>query len=507
MKRFTPLFLFLIFFLLAPILYSQSSGLTDTDKKIIADTANSQLMKNLEYLCDVIGPRVTGSDALKRANEWTAERFKEYGLENVHLENWKFGVQWTRGESTARLLEPRVSPLTVAQMAWTPGTNGPVTGPVVLVDIKKAEDTVKYVGKLKNAFVLLGPPSDLPAVPRVSPLRLPDTVAPPRQRPPMDSAMVQRFRRGGGLRDTINRILRDEGIACIIRDADKDQGLLNMTGSPANVAGMGFQRPGAPPPAPPMTTVFMTHEHYALLYRLLQRGENVRMEMNLRCSFGAEPVDAYNTVADIRGTEKPDEMVMIGGHLDSWDLAPGATDDGTGTMAILEVARTLKAIGATPKRTIRFVMFSGEEEGLLGSRAYVQSHLADTTKISACFVMDIGSGKLRGIALQGRENVKPIMDSILAPFKSMGVIDVNLRNQGGTDHLSFDRVGIPGFSFIQDPLEYGKTHHSQTDTFDHVSKDDVYEATIVMASTVLKVANLPDMLPRMAARPQRGFGF
>lgn len=506
MKRFPPLFLFLVLFILTPIVNAQQAELTEMDKKIVADTVNSELMQNLEYLCDMIGPRVTGSEALKRADDWTAQRFKEYGLENVHLESWSFGVQWTRGEATARLLEPRNFPLTIAQMAWTPGTSGPVRGDVIFVDVKKVEDLSRYVGKLKNAFVLLGPPSDFPAVPRESPIRLPDTVGPPRQRPRPDSAAMQRFRQMAGLRDTINKVLRQEGVACIIRDAGKDQGLLNMTGSPPNVA-RAIGQPTMAAEVPPLTTVFMMHEHYSLLYRLLQRGEKVRMEMNLQCSFGDKPVDAYNTVADIRGTEKPDEMVIIGGHLDSWDLAQGATDNGTGTMAILEVARTLKAIGVKPKRTIRFVMFGGEEQGFLGSRAYVQSHLTDTNKISACLVMDIGSGKLRGIALQGRENVKPIMEGIFAPFKSMGFIDVSLRSQGGTDHLSFERVGIPGFSFIQDPLEYGKTHHSQTDTYDHVSKQDLAQAVIVMASAVLKVADLPDMLPRMVVQQRRGMGF
>jgi len=506
MKRFPLLFLFLVLFILTPLVNAQNVGLSEMDKKIIADTVNSELMKNLEYLCDVIGPRVTGSDALKRANDWTAQRFREYGLENVHLENWNFGVQWTRGEATARLIEPRNFPLTVAQMAWTPGTNGPVAGDVVFLDVKKVEDLGKYAGKLKNAFVLQGPPADFPAVPKERPLRLPDTLAPQQQRPRPDSAMMQRFRQMAGLRDTISRFLRQEGVACIIRDSDKDHGLLNMTGSPVRMA-RTMGQPATATEMPPLTTVFMIHEHYAMLYRLLQRGEKVRVEMNLQCSFGDKPVDAYNTVADIRGTEKPDEMVIIGGHLDSWDLGQGATDNGTGTMAILEVARTLKAVGVKPKRTIRFIMFGGEEQGFLGSQAYVQSHLADTNKISACFVMDIGSGKIRGIALQGRENVKPIMDSILAPFKSMGVIDVSLRSQGGTDHLSFERVGIPGFSFIQDPLEYNKTHHSQSDTYDHASKEDLTQAAIVMASTVLKVANLPDMLPRMAVRQVRGMGF
>jgi carboxypeptidase Q len=466
------------------------------EKKIIAEeNSHSELMQNLEYLCDMIGPRLTGSDKMERANEWTGDRFKDYGLKNVHLEGWEFGVPWFRGLASARLVKPNGMPLIVAQQAWTPGTNGPKEGEVVFVDIKEPKDIEKYKGKLHGAWVLLGEPAKIPTVPpEQRRLRLPDTLQVVQQAP-FDTAAMRRYRQLAGLRDTLNKFFQTEEISGIIRDAGKEHALLNMTGSPGNYAGMFGG--GAQPDR--TTQVFMIHEHYSMLYRLLKRGEKVTVEMSLQSHTGDKPVEAENTVAEIPGSEKPDEVVILGAHLDSWDLGQGATDNGTGSMAVLEAARILKVIDAKPKRTVRFVLFSGEEEGLLGSRAYVDSHKEEMPKVAAVLVMDIGSGKLRGIALQRNEAVKPIMDSLLAPFRSMGVIDINLRNQGGTDHLSFDRVGVPAFSFIQDPLEYGKTHHSQSDTFDHASEEDLKQATTVMASLALKIANLPQMLPRKPA--------
>jgi carboxypeptidase Q len=477
---------------------AQLGQLDDWDMKIInEETKNSELMKNLEYLCDMIGPRMTGSERMKKANEWTADRFKEYDLENVHLESWAFGVPWIRGAASARVLKPNGFPLTVAQQAWTPGTNGPRRGKVALVDIKEAKDIEKYEGKLRGAWVLAGEPAKIPALPpEERKLRLPDTVQ-AAQQAPLDTPVVRRFRQAAALRDTLNKFWKSEEIAGIIRDAGKEHALLNMTGSPRNFAGL-FGGSSSPDQ---VTQVFMIHEHYAMLSRLLKRGEEVIVEMNLQSSYGEKPVEAYNTVAEIPGSEKRDEIVLLGAHLDSWDLGQGTTDNGTGSMTLLEVARILKAIEAKPKRTIRFVLFSGEEQGLLGSRAYVDAHKDELSKISVCLVMDIGSGKLRGIALQQNEAAKPIMDSLLAPFRSMGVIDVNLRTQGGTDHLSFDRAGVPGFAFIQDPLEYGKTHHSQSDTFDHASEEDLRQAATVWASLALKVANLPTMLPRKPMQP------
>jgi carboxypeptidase Q len=500
MRRVATAFLILFAIILAG--HAQTISRDDLDKEIIAEeNSHSELMQNLEYLCDMIGPRITGGDRMKHANEWTEGRFKDYGLQNVHLESWNFGVPWHRGVASARVVKPNGLPLIVAQQAWTPGTDGPRVGDVVLVDIKEANDIEKYKGKLHGAWVLLGEPAKIPVVPpEQRRLRLPDTVQAVQQAP-VDTAAMRRYRQLAGLRDTLNKFFQSEEVDGIIRDAGKDHALLNMTGSPDNYSGMfgGSSSPDR------ITQVFMIHEHYSMLCRLLKRGEKVTVEMNLQSHTDDKPVDAENTVAEIPGSEKPDEVVILGAHLDSWDLAQGATDNGTGSMTVLEAARILKVIDAKPRRTIRFVLFSGEEEGLLGSRAYVNAHKDELGRVSAVLVMDIGSGRLRGISLQHNEAVKPIMDSLLAPFRSMGVIDINLRYQGGTDHLSFDRVGVPGFCFIQDPLEYGKTHHSQSDTFDHASEEDLKQAAIVMTSLALKIADLPEMLPRKpvpaASRP------
>jgi Zn-dependent M28 family amino/carboxypeptidase len=280
---------------------------------------------------------------------------------------------------------------------------------------------------------------------------------------------------------------KEEPPAVLITDAGREHGLLN--------AGSGGPRdPKAPESFPAVT---MAHEHYALLYRLAKRGAGVRLEMEVRNQFEDEDTKAYNTVAEIRGSERPDEVVILGAHLDSWDLGQGATDNGAGSMAVLEAARLLKAVGAKPKRTIRFILFGGEEQGLLGSRAYVQAHDGEMRKVSGVFVLDTGTGRVRGIGTEGNERVIPIFQSLLAPFKEMGVLWVNPRIQIGTDHISFKSKGVPGFAFFQDAIEYrDKTHHTQTDTFDKILPDDMTQAATVMAATAYNVAQLPGLLPR-----------
>jgi len=292
------------------------------------------------------------------------------------------------------------------------------------------------------------------------------------------------------LREKMTRFFKDEGVLVSISDSGKDHGLLNMGGLD-----------GKDPNAPLIPSVFVTHENYTMLWRLLEQKQKVVLEMNISNSFTSSPVDAYNTVAEIRGSEKPDEVVILGGHLDSWDLGTGTTDNGTGTMSILEACRVLNAVGAKPRRTIRFIFFEGEEEGLLGSKAYHEAHKNEMGKVSAVLVMDIGTGRLRGIALQGRDDVRSTLAAALAPLNDLGLQEINLRNQGGTDHLSFLPSGVPAFAFIQDLVEYGKTHHSQSDTFDKAKKDDLIQASTVLAVAAYNIAQLPDLLPHRLPPP------
>jgi hypothetical protein len=498
------------------------------DKKIIDQVkADSEIMANLTYLSDVIGPRLTGSANLKRANEWTAEKMRSYGLSNVHLEPWTIPVGWERGTAYARLIEPdNGRTLMLASAGWSPSTKGKIEGDVVVLRARTAQELAPYKGKLKNAIVLQSPPQNVPvlggqrgqggrrggAPPAGSPgAPAPGTPgAPPsgeRGTPTPATPGGERgtpapgtpgqppdgFRRGGGgfgPSSEVMDFLRAEGVACLLRDSGKPQGLLNMTGS-----WRGQDRVSG---AEPIPSAFMAHEYYAMLYRLASRPApaRTRVELELTNKIIPGPVTVYNTVGEIPGSEKPDEVVICGAHLDSWDLGTGTTDNGTGTCVVLETARAIMRSGIKPKRTIRFCLFTGEEEGLHGSRAYVQQHKDELPKISLCLVHDTGTGKVTGIGTQGRTSVKPILDEQLVALKDLGLQEINTRGMGGSDHQSFEAAGVPGFALQQDMSEYNWTHHTQSDTLDKVHEADLIEGAQVMAVAAMRVANLPNLLPR-----------
>jgi len=300
---------------------------------------------------------------------------------------------------------------------------------------------------------------------------------------------MMRFRR------EMAEFLRKEGVAVMLTDAAKPHGLLDMTGAWAS-----RDRAGAPDPLP---TLFVAHGHYALLHRLATRPAppQTRLEVEIANKFIPGPLAVYNTVGEIRGSDKPDEIVVVGAHLDSWDLGQGTTDNGTGTCVVLETARLLAKSPVRPKRTIRFVLFTGEEQGLHGSKAYVTQHKDELPKTSAAIVHDTGTGKITGIALQGREVIKPIMEAELGSLKDLGVTDISLRSMGGSDHMSFDGAGVPGFMFRQDPAEYRLTHHSQSDTLDKAKEPELIQGAQVMAVLATRVANRDDMLPRDKKAP------
>jgi len=278
----------------------------------------------------------------------------------------------------------------------------------------------------------------------------------------------------------------------VLNGSEKWWGLLNMS-----AIGRDYKTSAVP-------TAFMTRENYAQIWRLLDAGP-VEAEVNIESTLSGKPVEVYNTVAEIRGTEKPDEVVIVGGHLDSWDLGTGATDNGTGSMVVLAAARALQKLGVQPKRTIRFVLFTGEEQGLNGSKAYVKDHAAELGKISGVLVHDTGTGKVLTIGLMGNYNVRETMDRVLYPLgRGVGLAEPTLRSEGGSDHVPFDQAGVPGFWCVQDPANYEKMHHSQADTLDHVKWDDLTEGAQVLAVFAYNVAQWPELLPRKApAAPKR----
>ncbi len=445
---------------------------------------HSEAMENLEHLSDAIGPRLTGSAQLKQANEWTADIFRKYGLTNVHLEPWMIAHSWTRGAASARILKPTEHPLTIASAGWSPSTPGVVRGPVVYFDAKKKEDFERFRGKLKGAVVIyqeaasLSPPKAedsrsevVRAMQEPPPLKGEPPAAPP-------YAALQEMAKAR------TAFFKQEGVAAVLRDSNKPHALLNMTG----IGGEKFEIGALP-------TAFVTGEGYRMIFRMMKHGP-VEVELEITNSFSEKPVEVYNTVAEIRGSEKPDEVVMLGAHLDSWDLGTGSTDNGTGSTAVLEAARALAKLQLKPKRTIRFVLFTGEEEGLVGSVEYVKAHKSELDKISGIFVHDTGTGRVLTLGLHDNYQDREIVDQEIAPLRELKLLEPSMQRSFGTDHASFDDVGVPGFWAIQDGAEYSKTHHSQSDTFDKVWKDELNQGAQVLAAWAYNTAQLPGMLPR-----------
>ena len=465
-------------------------AIAELDTKILEQVKadEPQLKANLTYLADRIGPRLTGSAKLDLASHWTEEQFKAAGLSNVHLEPWTIEKAWNRGTAIGRIVSPAEQQLTLAAYGWSPGTKDTVRGQVIGIKAEKLSDLDQYKGKLKGAIVLVGPPGDL--VPPENPLRTPfDTMSLPLALPKslVEAANFDEFMK---LARGRMRVLENESAAAVLMSPDKWYGLLNLS-----TTNREYKEGKVP-------TASITRENQALLWRLLESGP-VEAEVNIQTSFSDKPVEVYNTVAEIRGSEKPDEVVIVGGHLDSWDLGTGATDNGTGSMAVLEAARALQKLGVKPKRTIRFVLFSGEEQGLNGSRAYVKAHKDELGKISGVLVHDSGTGKVLTIGLMANYGVRETMDHVLYPLaaaKNVELVEPSLRTEGGSDHVPFDEAGVPAFWCVQDNVDYDRTHHSQADTLDRVRWDDLTEGAQVLAVFAYNTAQLPEMLPRKAAK-------
>lgn len=458
------------------------------DQKIMAEVHDhNEVMANLEYLSDMIGQRLTGSENLKKANDWTRQKFADYGASNPHLEAWTIAHTWTRGTATGRILTPAEHPLTLASYGWAPGTNGTVSGTVVYVSAKSEGELAAYKGKLKNAIIITSEPLLLPPAgePAPNPVTIPYgdpflTVRPqrPGEQPPQDYRERAKFIKAR------NEYFKQEGVAAILTDSGKPDGLLNMTG----LGGRTYD-------IAPIPAAFITSENYTLIWRLLKRGP-VTAEVNITNTIGDKATDVYNTVAEIPGSEKPDEFVILGAHIDSWDLGTGSTDNGTGSMVVLEAARALVKSGVKPKRTIRFVLFSGEEEGLNGSRAFVTAHKAELPKISAALIHDTGTGRVISISLMKNYQDRAEMTDVVAPLRSLGLLELTDRSMDGSDHASFEEAGVPGFYCLQDPATYFETHHSQADTFDQADEAGLVEGAQVMAVAAYNIAQLPDLLPR-----------
>ena len=548
---------------------------------------HSQVMATLSYLTDVIGPRLTGSPNMKRANEWTRDKLAAWGANNAHLEAWgPFGRGWSLKRFSAQISEPQCIPLIGFPKAWSPGIEGTLAAPVVYFDAKTEADFAAYKGKLKGAIVLTSPVREVAA--RWEPLAnrktdsellaLADAAEPaargggrrggPGQaanagpggpaaagaapgaaaganRPLAGQPRAGRFnspefRAQMELQRKKAQFLSEEGVALLVDPSTQGDGGTFFVQS-ATIPGAPLPTPGGQPgarrvspydkDAPKITPqVVLSKEHYNRLVRMCEQGEKLKMTVELAVQFHDDDLMAYNTVAEIPGTDLKDELVMLGGHMDSWHSGTGATDNGAGVSVAMEAVRILQALNLKPRRTIRIALWSGEEEGLLGSRAFVKEHFGKSPstgmlgapgreeaggvtknasesspkpefdKFSAYFNLDNGTGKVRGVYMQGNEAVRPIFRKWLQPFREMGATTLTISNTGGTDHQSFDGIGLPGFQFIQDEIEYDtRTHHSNQDVFDRIQADDMKQASIIMAAFVYNAAMMDQKLPRKPA--------
>ena len=567
LRRSTALVLLLILFVSPVALLAQQQTQApapdpnDPIQRIKDEGANrSQVMQTLSYLSDVIGPRLTASPGMKRANEWTRDQLTKWGLQNAHLESWgPFGRGWTLKRFSAQVTEPTAFPVIAYPKAWSPGLDAPLTADIVYVDAKTEADLDKFKGKLNGKIVFTAPVRDVAAHFEAPGTRLNEkellTLADaPEPRPGGNRNFSgnPQGRATAAFNNVKLHFFQDEGAAVLVDPGRGDGGTIFVQSASVPLPPLDPNATGAPPRATPwvknspkITPQFvLAVEHYNRIVRMLQAGEPVKMSVDLSVEWqDADPM-GYNTIAEIPGTDLKNEIVMLGGHMDSWHSGTGATDNAAGCAVAMEAVRIIQTLGLKPRRTIRIALWSGEEEGLLGSRAYVAEHFGtlnnpatsaapstggantrgmngngngngngssagptlvkkpEYENLSGYFNLDNGTGKIRGVYLQGNESIRSLFRQWLAPFRDMGATTLTIANTGGTDHLSFDAIGLPGFQFIQDEIEYDtRTHHSNQDVFDRIQAYDMKQAATIMAAFVYQTAMRDQKLPR---KPEPG---
>jgi hypothetical protein len=483
---------------------------------------NSKVMEHLFYLSDVYAPRISNSPGYRAGAEWTIGRLKEYGLENIHKETVAgYGRGWSCQHFSVHLIEPQYAPLIGFPLAWTPGTSGPLTGEPIIAILRTDADLEKFKGKLKGKIVLTDALREVPLplqpdARRYSETDLaqmfaaPEPGARPFGRPLTPGTPFVSREEQMAFRRRVTDFLRSEGVAATI-----------TTGGPRGNNGTVFGTSGGSrevkDPLPP-TGIVLAPEHYNRIYRLLDKNIPVKLELEVQVKIDEAALDCFNIIADLPGASKKDELVILGGHFDTWHGGTGATDNDSGVSVAMEAARILKTLKLPLNRTVRLGFWAGEEAGFIGSRAYVKEHFGDratmqlkpeNARLAAYFNYDNGGGKIRGIYLQNNDMARPIFEAWLAPLKDIGASTVTIRNTSGTDHLSFDEVGLPGFQFIQDPLAYDtRTHHSNMDLYDAIPPGDLMQSAAVMAVFAYHAANREEMIPRkpLPSREQKKQG-
>ena len=504
---------------------------------------HSQIMDILSYLTDVSGPRLTNSPNIRAAQEWAKAKLAGWGLQNARLEAWgPFGRGWSLEGFAVNMVKPHYNPLIAYAKAWSPSTNGTLRGEVIYLNAKSAGELEKYKGKLKGAIVLIENPRAVKAHfdaegRRLSDddlLKLANADAPKGSSSRNRPELTAEEKAAAELLLKKWQLVVAEGAGVVLEPGRGDGGTIFIGSAtvPAPVDAPYDARPRvwAKDIGTVIPQAILAAEHYNRLIRMLERGARVELEVNINTRFYDQDLMSHNVIAEIPGTDLKDEVVMLGAHFDSWHSGTGATDNAAGSAVCMEAVRVLQSLGFKPRRTIRIALWSGEEQGLLGSRAYVGEHFGkridaqgrgqggdqsapaqyeikpDNEKVAGYFNLDNGTGKIRGIYLQGNEAVRPIFREWFAPFKDLvgtkkenSVATLSIANTGGTDHLSFDTVGIPGFQFIQDPVEYQtRTHHSNMDVYDRIQEDDMKQAATIMAAFVYNTAMRDKKLPRKA---------
>ena len=499
----------------APFVTAQEAVDFDAVTRIRAEGMDrSQVMDTLWWLTDRYGPRLTNSPQERRALQWAKERLESFGLSNAALEPWgEFGVGWSCERCVVEMTAPMYMPIIATPKAWTLGLAQPAHGEPILVEAETVADLDKYKGKLAGKIILRGTVRDTetpfePLAKRYDEKALEDIVK-IEEAPATAGGRAGRgtdWRTRREIAEKLRAMMKEEGALCVLETdggAYKDYGVITLGGG-------GSYKKGEERALP---QVIIATEHWNRIARLVQKGEKVELNVDVKTTFYEDDTNGYNVVAEIPGSDLADEVVMVGGHFDSWHAATGATDNGIGSAIAMEAVRILKASGLQPRRTVRVALWTGEEQGLLGSSGYVKKHFGDPetmelqpehAKLAAYFNVDNGGGRLRGIYTQENAAVRPIFESWLQPFADLGATHVTLKNTGGTDHLSFDGVGLPGFQFIQDPIDYDtRTHHTNMDTYERVHAMDAKQAATIEAAFVYFAAMRDEQLPREPLPPKR----
>jgi len=461
----------------------------------------SQVMDTVSALTDINGPRLTNSPNIRKAADWAMKRLTGWGISNVRQETWgPFGRGWSNEKFTANVVSPQPFPLIAFSKAWAPGTSGPVTADAVMAVIEKEEEFKQWTGKLRGKIVLASKPLEVKPLFDPTGRRLTDADLEKMEEQQVQATPRRPFNAAAQAftRQRMEFFAREGALAVLEPGSGRNDHGAILVGGPREL------RDAKATPQPPQVVV--ATEHYGRLARMLEKSLPVKIELNIQNRYHDETLDSFNILGEIPGTDKADEIVMLGAHFDSWHSGTGATDNAAGSAAMMEAMRILKASDVKMRRTVRLALWTGEEQGLLGSRAYMKQQFADPetmqlkpahAQLSGYFNMDNGTGAIRGVYLQGNEAVRPIFASFMAPFRNLGMTTLTIRTTGSTDHVPFDEVGLPGFQFIQDPVEYSShSHHSNMDLYERIQPEDMMKNAVIIASFVYHTANRDDLLPR-----------